>query len=838
MSYFTIFSRLIIRPLRKDPIRTSLTLLAVALGVAVVLAIELAGDAAAGSFQSSVETLTGHADFEVTADGGIRPAVLTRLALLPYPLKLRPRIEDYAVVVPSGKTVPFIGVDVLADANVPEQTSGPAKQEDVKLSSHDSVFAGQTLGWHLGDHVRLLLNDTESEFTVRGLLPDSAGDVIAMDLGGATAALHRISGSLDRILVEMASGLDARDVERAVQGAVGNQAVVSPFGSRTEENRRMLAAFRWNLRVLSYIALVVGAFLIYNTISVSVVRRRTEIGILRALGATRLGVLAAFLGEALWFGVVGGVTGILLGRVLATTAVRLIATTVDALYVSSRPGEIALTPMVALFAIAMGAGVSVFSAFGPAWSAALIPPAEAMGRGRVEHEARIHVRRNLLVAAVLLTTAALASRQPAVAGKPVYGYLAAMCLIGALAAGISPLVAMFSRVTSSGMRSLFGVEGLLASRSILGSLRRTSVLAGALATAIAMTTAVGIMVGSFRETVLLWMNERLKADLFVRPAGPASADRHPTMAADAVDRVRVLPEIEAVDLVRAYPITYEGQPATLAGGDSRVQSRFGNRRFASGRDVFRQLVSEQDTAIVSEPFANKHNVHAGDVLTLRLGDHDARLRVLDIYADYASERGYVVVDRRTLLKYLPDPAPSNIAAYLRPGVSIEEGKRAVEQALSGRRVLVLTNRTLRQEAIKTFDRTFAITYALEGVAVVVAIMGVAGALLALVIDRRREFGLLRFLGSATGQIRRLILFEAGLLGLLANIAGFGLGILLSLLLIFVINKQSFGWTIQFHWPIAVLIGALSAVFGATVLSALYPARVATRLNPIEAVHEE
>ena len=397
---------------------------------------------------------------------------------------------------------------------------------------------------------------------------------------------------------------------------------------------------------------------------------------------------------------------------------------------------------------------------------------------------------------------------------------------------------MFSRLTSSAMRSLFGVEGLLASRSIVGSLRRTSVLAGALATAIAMTAAVGIMVGSFRQTVLLWMDERLKADLFVRPAGPASADRHPTMAADSADRLRGLPEIEAVDLVRAYPITYEGQPATLAAGDSRVQSRFGNRAFASGRDAFRELVSEPDTAIVSEPFANKHNVHAGDVLTLRLGGHDAQLRVLDIYADYASERGYVVVDRRTLLKYLPDPAPSNMAVYLRPGISIDEGKRAVEQALSGRRVLVLTNRTLRQEAIKTFDRTFAITYALEGVAVVVAIMGVAGALLALVIDRRREFGLLRFLGGATGQIRRLILFEAGLLGLLANIAGFGLGILLSLLLIFVINKQSFGWTIQFHWPIAVLIGALSVVFGATVLSALYPARVATRLNPIEVVHEE
>jgi putative ABC transport system permease protein len=152
--------------------------------------------------------------------------------------------------------------------------------------------------------------------------------------------------------------------------------------------------------------------------------------------------------------------------------------------------------------------------------------------------------------------------------------------------------------------------------------------------------------------------------------------------------------------------------------------------------------------------------------------------------------------------------------------------------------MVFTNRSLREEAIRVFDRTFAITYALEAVAVFVAVMGVAGALLALIIDRRREFGLLRFLGGATGQIRRMILFEAGLLGLLANIAGIALGFWLSLLLIFVINRQSFGWTITFHWPVTVLASALSIVYVATVLAALYPAKVATDLVPIEVIHED
>jgi putative ABC transport system permease protein len=250
------------------------------------------------------------------------------------------------------------------------------------------------------------------------------------------------------------------------------------------------------------------------------------------------------------------------------------------------------------------------------------------------------------------------------------------------------------------------------------------------------------------------------------------------------------------------------------------------------------MVAGEDVVVVSEPFANKHNVHVSDRILLRLGSRAASFEVLDVYYDYASERGYIIMNRATLLRYLPDPAVSNLAVYLKPGAKIEAAKQDVEAALSGRKLLILTNRTLREEAIRTFDRTFAITYALEAVAIFVAVMGVAGALLALVIDRRREFGLLRFLGGAQAQLRRIILFEAGLLGLLASVAGLIVGILLSLLLIFVINKQSFGWTIQFHWPVAVLLGSLSLVFAATVISALYPARVAARLNPIEVIHED
>jgi len=353
------------------------------------------------------------------------------------------------------------------------------------------------------------------------------------------------------------------------------------------------------------------------------------------------------------------------------------------------------------------------------------------------------------------------------------------------------------------------------------------------------------MVGSFRQTVILWLEDRLRADLYLRDAAPAGVDRHPPMPPELADCIAQLPEVAAVDRFRAYQISYQGMPATLGAGDMNVVARYGERAFLSGAPpagVLAQL-RHGDNVIVSEPFASKHHVQRGDTITLPLGTlplgaRNVRLHVVDIYYDYSSERGFVIMDRARLLRYLPDPAPSNVAVYLKPGVPIEQGRRAVESVIAGRRILALTNRSLRTEAMRVFDRTFAITYGLEAVAVLVAVMGVAGALVALVIDRRREMGLLRFLGGAQTQVRRLILFEAGLLGLFSMAAGIVLGVLLSRLLIFVINKQSFGWTIQFHWPVAVLLIGLGIVYGATLLAGLYPARIATRLNPIEVIHEE
>jgi putative ABC transport system permease protein len=851
MGRLFLFYRLMLRPLLQEPVRAILTVLAVTLGVAVVLAIDLAGAAATGSFRASMETLAGDNNLEVIASGGVPESVVGAIATLPYSIRISPRIEDSAVILDTKQTIPLVGLDLVAEGSSNKngaifgsswsETVSPSEDVIRDLQHSDSIWVGASLAKKPGDHLGLLINDQVHDFTVRGVYADSNGSesAIVMDLAAAQRALNRY-GRLDRILLKTPEVPGLEQWQQRVRAALPAGVEVRSQGTGTNENRRMLAAFRWNLRLLSYIALIVGAFLIYNTISVSVVRRRPETGIVRALGASRGAVLVAFLGEAAFFGLAGAALGLPLGRVMASGAVRLMAATVESLYVSSRPGAIELSLGSVVLAFLIGVGVAVVSAYSPAREASLVSPVEAMARGRREYTARVHKSRNLWLALILGILAAAATRVPAIEGKPVFGYLAAVLLVVASALAIPAFTDAVISGSSRWLGKTLGVEALLAAQSLSASLRRTSVLVGALSTAIAMMTSVGIMVGSFRETVLIWMNDRLPADLYLRPAGEPAPDRHPTVSLELADKISKLPGIAGVDRLRAYEISYDGMPATLASVDLSALRSDHQSNFFSGRPTEQVLsqIRNADAVVASEPFTYKHHVRAGDTITLALGTARPSFRIVDVYYDYGSERGSILMDRQTMLRYLPDPAPSNLAIYVAPHAVVETVREEITQASAGYRVLLFSNRDLRTEAIRIFDRTFAITYALEAVAVVVAVMGIAGALLALVIDRRREIGLLRFLGAAAGQVRKQILVEAGLLGLLANFAGLALGFALSLILIYVINKQSFGWTIRFHWPVAVLPGAISVVYVATVLAGLYPAQVAVRLNPIEAVHEE
>jgi putative ABC transport system permease protein len=844
-----LFRRLILRPLRRDLTRTVLTLFSIALGVAVVIAIELSGDAATGSFESSLTTLVGKVDYEITANGGVDEAYIGKLAALPVNARFSPVIEEPVVIVGKGSTTLY-GIDLIATETVPNRdhqgaaTNSPGadqafNSEELESSAAVSTDLAERLHLKKGDALQLKGRNQSADFTIRTIAPDRNDEWVAVDIAAAQSLVD-MNGRLDRIEVVFTPSENAGNVERLIKATVPSTWDVLTPGARSEENRRMLRAFRWNLRILSYISLLVGAFLIYNTIAVSVIRRRTEIGILRALGVSSRGVLLIFLGEASMLGVIGSALGVIIGRLLAAVLLGMISDTVNALFTTSTPGPISLSPLSVLAALLTGTAVAFFSALIPAREAARVAPAEAMRRAIVEHETRLHVRRDLLMATVVAAIAAVLCRFGPIDGRPVLGYAATLFAVAATALVAPAFVTGIIFVLRTTLKRIGGAAGLIAGRSLVASLSRTSIVVTALATAISMMISVGIMVGSFRETVQVWLDAQLRADIFMRAQGPATAGIYPPIAPTVPDIVRQTPGVAEVDTLRAFEFRYEGTRATFAAANMDIVRRRRFLKFVSGTfpAAPNSGAAAPNSAMVTEPFADKHHLHTGNVMHIPLSGNTAALTVSGIYYDYSSDRGTVLVDRSTLLRYLPDQPVTNIAVYVQPGTDAVKVRRDLEMRLRDFPLVIAPNEVLRRAAVEVFDRTFTVTYALEAVAIVVAMLGAANSLLALVLDRRREIGLIRYLGAATGQVRRMILMEAGLLGLLAGSLGSALGMALSLVLIYVVNKQSFGWTIQFHPPFLLLAGALLLVWAVTVLAGVYPARFASRLQPSEAMHEE
>ena len=831
-----VLFRLIVRPMAEDPVRALLTVAAVALGVAVIVAVDLASEASMGSFRSSLESLEGSASYEITQVGGIPETVYGELVRLPEPLAFSPRIEGFALLPETGEQVPLFGVDLIGD--MMPGTAGATPRPDVSdLIEGSPVWVTASLGVSPGDALELIAGDRRLVLEVRGVfdpLRTAAGRFVVMDIALAQRLLGRM-GRLDRIYVYTRG--EERDWRAVLAPFLPPAASILPAGTGTEDGRRMLSAFRWNLRMMSYATILVGAFLIYNTISAYIVRRRRQIGIVRAVGASRAMVQAAFLFEGAVFGALGVAAGLVLGRLLAIGAVDTVGQTVSSLYVSSTPGEIALRPWTIVIAVVSGMGVSVLSAWWPAREAAGVAPTEAMAGAALDYNVRTASRRSTATAVVLALLAAACCLAPPVDRIPVGGYLALVCLIGATAM-ISPRVSLLVLgISGRWLAAPFGIIARIAARGLVASLGRTSVIVTAMAVATALIVGMAVMVGSFRETVVDWIEHRLQADFYVSPAGRGSSS---TMSEGVAARLAAVPGVIDVGRYRTYPIRYRAIPATLGLADVALYDRHSGIRFLEGPapEVIWPRLAAGDSVIVSELFSYRHDVHANDTIRLPLGADVVQLHVAGVFYDYSGERGFVIGDRNRLLRYLPDPRVSTSGVYLEPDADFEESREALVRAVSGLDVVVTPSRTLRERSIEIFDRTFAITYALEVIAVLVAVLGMAEALLNLVFDRRTELAQLRMHGASMGQIRGLILVQAGLLGLAACLLGLVLGVAWSQVNLLVIHKQSFGWSVQLHWPVAFLAAALALIFVSSVVSGLYPARIGARLNPVEVLRGE
>ena len=850
-----LFLALIVRPVLRDPFRMIITTLGVAIGVAVFLSIQLANRQTLRSFEESVDLVLGRADAIVHAEGmAFDEKYFQELSRIRELVKSYPVIEGYGVELKTGQVVEILGTDLLQDSGI-RDFSIKTLEKDLKgllpiIMDPKGILLPEKFipgtNFKPGDKINFLINGIEKTFNVNAILENKGlaralnGNFALMDIAAAQWAFGRI-GKLDRIDIEFKRKENFESIREKISEVLPGFLRVDRPERKNRQVEKMLRAFQYNLTALSFVALIVALYLIYNMVALSVVRRRAEIGTLRAIGATPLLVASIFFIEAGIIGAAGSVIGVWLGKYLAQFSLDAVSVTVNNLYTPSYVTEVDFNWLQSWPYLLLGVGLSLVSALIPAIDASRTSPTTVMRRGSYDLKIFRGDRRLTLLAITSFAMAGIFSLLPPIGGFPYFGFLAVFFVIMGLSF-LSPSALLAGRDLLRGIcKKYFGGEGFLACMNLSQNIGRNSLAISSLAIAFMMIISMSIMVHSFRQTVIVWIGQTLKADLFVRVAGGRDIDYQYTLPGDRVEDIRKISGVAAVDLFRAQDISYNDKPAVLGSGDFETLSRYGNLVIKSGptaQELFAQMVG-QDRAIISESFALKHEVGVGDSLFMETPNGSAKLQVAAVYYDYSRERGYIIIDRSIFIKYYGDTDVNSFVIYLSNKNEIENVRQKILKTLGADYNLVIrSNPELKKNVLEIFDKTFAITYSLEIIAGGVALLGLFNTLIALILERKREIGIIRFIGGFQDQVKRMVLIESGILGLIGSIMGVAAGGIVSYILIFVINKQSFGWTIQIHFPYIFVLFSLILFWAVSLIAGLYPARLAVRLNPKEAVRVE
>ena len=847
----SLFRWFILRQLRREPLRSGATVAGIAVGIAVVIAIRMANASSVLGFEAALDAVSGRTSLEITGAGiGVAEAELSRLEWLREYGLVSPVIDGDALLRPAGGTnaeaemVRVLGIDILRDRPFREYRlrEGDHQREITTqeflslLTDPRAVVLTQAFAdryqLSVGSAVELIVGDRRVELTVRGLLGDEGpaqvldGNFALMDIAAAQLALDRL-GRVDRVDVQLADGVMIAAAEEVIAVRLPPGLSVQRPERRGAQVEKMLAAFHFNLAALSYIALLVGLFLVYNTVSVSVIARRSEIGMLRTAGASRRTVLMMFLGEALSLATVGCALGAPLGWLLAQGAVWLTSSTISIFWVATAARVPPLDAGYVGLAFAVGVPLAIAAATVPALEAARLTPIAAV-RSEAELALRAQLpRRYLIGATTLFVAGGWFAAWPPVSGLPVFGLIAALAVVFGAALLVPPVLYVLQRFKWRWL------EAELARANLGGAIRRVAISVGALSVSLAMMVAIAIMIGSFRETVEYWVGQTLQADLFVAAARQSPVGDRATVSADVEDAIASHPAVVAIDGFRGLDVPYNDSLVIVGSGRFDVLFEHGNLMFkrpADGRSAMADA-SRRGAVAVSESFSLKFDTKVGDSIELPTSRGVTAFPVAAVYYDYSSDRGQVVMDHTTFTRYYDDRRPSGLTAYLVDGADPDRVREGILTRLgSGHAVFINTNASLRSQVLQVFDSTFSITYALEAIAIFVSMFGVASTLLTLALERRQQIAMLRLVGAGRRHLRRMIMIEATILGVVSLGIGLVVGFVLSLILIYVINVQSFGWTIQFHLPVLFLVQSSLLILAGTALAGLYPARLAGRFE--------
>ena len=842
-----------LRYLLKHPWQFGLSILGVALGVAVVVSIDVANNSARQAFDLSSKSVTGRATDQIVGGSmGVPDSVFRVIKLKGSVKKVAPVVESYVTIKGyPGRDFHLLGVDPFFEPPFRPYLGNVRGKSSFSLSNFiaggNTVLlakgTAQDMSVTIGDLLTVKIGMHDYRVKVIGLLNPSSGfnrEVIRNLMVTDISTAQKLTGrnhTLSHIDLILPNGKKGNQLRKKLSQIIPSGITLQPASESKKTIEKLTSAFNLNLSALSMLGLVVGMFLIYNIMTFSVVQRHELIGRLRTLGMTRSQIFWQIAGEAFLIGVIGTGIGFFLGIILAGELVHMVTQTINDLYYVLSVRQLHISVFTIVKAVSLGILATMGAALFPAYEATKTTPGAVLKRSSTEKKIREKLPLYSILGIVLLASGSGILLIPT--DSIGISYIAMLFIILGFSFLIPFVVVWGMKGIKPVLRKMMGISGSMAAQNVSSQLSRTSIAIASLMVAVSAMVGLGIMVHSFRQTLVQWLSTTLQADIYV--SAPSLVSNHPDAYMDSttVHKLAEIPAIKAYGTIGRYTVLSGKGKMQLAVVKLPSQA-YSSYSFKYGkRNEIWKKFKEGGYVIISEPLSFRKKLKPGSPLALKTPAGTQKFKVAGIYYDYGSSEGTIMMSLHDYRNYWTKYRISGASYYVKNGKNINsvikdmQKKAGVSQQLN-----IRSNKMLREKSLNVFDRTFKITTVLQFLVAGVAFVGVFGALMALELEKMRELGVMRAIGFTPRQIWSVITTETGLMGFIAGIMAIPTGIVLAVVLIYIINQRSFGWTFQFIIPMPVLWDAFLLAIFAALLAGFYPSIRMANISPAVSLREE
>ncbi len=844
--------RMVVFPYFKEHrIKVLISVVGVALGVAVFIAIQSASYSAKKAMANFISSISVNADLQITSEeDGLDESL--------YPIIKKTKGVQSAVAIISTKvpmklenryyTLLVLGLDMTKTNKLPAKGKSHINLEKfISLPNQIIVSEGFLEKYHLNrdSRIHIVTGRGTLPFEIAGVLAkgetpySEAKRLIIMDFYSAQYYFGKIN-RIDKVNVKIRKGFALKEVERNLGRSLGDLVTVKSLNDRLGETDQIYQSFNLNLTVVSLISLLVGMYLIFNTINNSILQQRKEIGILRALGTTKKDILMLFSLEGLLIGIIGSIIGIFLGWFLAYFSVETFTHNLSQHYLMNDVRHIHLSTPNLVIAFVLGIGMTLISSFFPALAAIRISPVETIRSVSYENTRRYKVNLYSILGVAILVLAYISSQIKPIHGIPIFAFLSNLLII----LGLSFLTPMIMEILIKGIRPVlqrfFGIETTLASHNLLKATGRNSITISALMISLALIISVFTLIESYHHTIGQWFNRVNNAEISITKGSPLGKGEILPMEESIIEPIKNYKMIETIDYYRFYRTTFKGHSLDIFSFKMNVARDHMDYVFIEGdKNSAFKAMENGDNILISEDLAERHQFKKGDEIVLKTKMGEKSFTIAGIVVNFSSGHGVVSMGRERFNKYWKSSSVDIFKVYLTKGSDPEVFRTMMSQRIDKTNNLNITTFTkVKRYFLDAIDKTFNMFHALELITVIIAIMGVVNALLASILERKREIGILRAIGATKKQIGWIILSEAGLIGFISVVIGVVGGVLLSLVTVFVINKQTVGWNLDYSLPINVVLIVSISMIILTALAGYFPSRQTFKIVIREALEYE